>query len=277
MKKDFTRRRFFVRAIIAFLAVMISLSAGAAYAQPLLVMQPAYAGMQFYIQQPRCIPANWFTTFDGYPVWRGADGVWFYGSFSNNTIIQTSYVVGSVVPTHVGISPYVIQTIPTPAPVIQRQMAMAPAPVVQRQVAAAPVVPMTQAMVAAPAPVVTALAVEYVPSWLSANFMNLGSWRRNVDRVGILAQPPIPVAWRGTWPKVLYAWTGSNWYQMIAEEGERPGDVLRRNLYVLTRLVHQSGNRRWCAPEDTAFLINRSAQWGYMWMGVIGPNPTRVH
>jgi len=247
MKKDFLRKKLSARAITAFLVLVLTLGAGVAYAQPILVMQPAYTGMQFYIQQPQCIPANWFTTFDGYPVWRGADGVWFYGSFSNNTIVQTNFIVGSVVPSHAGLSPYVVQ------------------------LAAASPVPLTQTVAVAP------VAVERAPMWLSVNFMALGNWRRNVDRVGLLARPSIPVAWRGMWPQVLYAWTGSSWYQMIANEGERPGDVLRRNLYVLTRLTHQNGNRQWRAPEDVAFLTNRTAQWGFIWMGIVGPNPTRVY
>jgi len=106
--------------------------------------------------------------------------------------------------------------------------------------------------------------------------MALGTWRGNVDRVGILAKPSIPIAWKGTSPNVLYAWTGSRWYQLTACDGERPGDVLKKNLYALTRLVHQNGNYYWQAP-DVAFLVSLLPQWGYIWMGEIGPNPAWIY
>ena len=236
MKRSLAKRKHFVMAVIALLAV--SISAGAVYAGPLLVMQPAYVGMEFYVHRPQGIPGNWYATFDGYPVWKGAEGVWFYGSYSNRNLIQTNYVVGAVVPSQVGIFPYVTQTVVHAAPVA---------------------------------------AAVVVPVWsVDPSFMVLGSWRRGVDRVGILAKPSIPVAWKGMWPKAIYAWTGSQWYQMDAGEGDRPGDVLRNNLYLLTRLVQQNGNRVWQAP-DIAFLANQTAQWGYVWMGQVGPNPQQVY
>ena len=252
MKKELRRWKFLVVAVIVFLAVGVG--AGAVCAEPLLVMQPAYVGMNFYVHQPHGIPGNWYTTYDGYPVWKGTDGVWFYGSYSNQSIIQTSYVVGSVVPSMVDIYPYVIKT---------------------NVVAAhsAPAVIQTSIPAAYPAPVMAAVAPVLK---IDPSFMVLGTWRGSVDRVGILVKPSIPVAWKGMWPKVLYAWTGSQWDQMTAREGERPGDVLKKNLYALTRLVHQNGSRHWEAPE-AAFLANQSAIWGYVWMGQIGPNPHWIY
>jgi len=107
---------------------------------------------------------------------------------------------------------------------------------------------------------------------IDPNFMLLGTWRSSVDRVGILARPSIPVAWRGESPSVIYAWTGWQWFQIIVREGDRPRDVLRSNLHLLTRLVHQNGNRQWQAPDIT-FLVSQTAFWGYAWMGQIGPDP----
>ena len=268
MKKDWIR---FGILLVVITALVIGVGTGAVYAEPLLVMQPAYAGMQFHIHQPMGIPVNWYATYDGYPVWKGAEGVWFYGSYTNNAIVQTNYIVGSIVPSVVGISPYVVQTqvAAAPAPAVQTQVVAAPAPVVQTQVMAA--------AYSAPAVVTAAVPAEYFPRPVrDPSFMALGTWRGNVDRVGILAQPSIPVAWSGMRPKVVYAWTGSRWYQMTASEGERPGDILKSNLYVLTRLVHQNGNYYWQMP-DVAYLINKSAQWGYIWMGVVGPNPQHVY
>jgi hypothetical protein len=111
----------------------------------------------------------------------------------------------------------------------------------------------------------------FVAAWqLDPRFMALGLWKGNVDRVGLLRKPAVPVAWRGNMPKVIYAWTGANWYQMVASEGERPGDVLRNNLYVLTRLVNQNGPSLWYEP-NVSLLVSQAGQWGFFWMGEIGP------
>jgi len=280
MKKDFAGKKFFIRVITVFLALMIGLSAGVVYAQPMLVMQPVYAGMRFYVHQPQCIPANWFQTFDGYPVWRSSDGVWFYGSYSNRNIIHTNHVVGSVIPSAVGIHPYVIQTnvvTAFPAPVMAAPVMAVPAAPHSGVAAAHPFPVLAQpAPVVVHAPAVATAVIPFVNWSICPSFMVLGNWRKNVDRVGILISPSIPVAWNGMRPNVIYAWTGQQWFQMTANEGERPGDVLRNNLYLLTRLVHQNGSRHWKTP-DIAFLISQTAQWGYIWMGQIGPNPRRVY
>ena len=268
MKKDFAKWKLFVVAFAVFLMV----GANAVHAQPMLVMQPAFSGMSFYVHQPYGIPTNWFTTFDGYPVWKGTDGVWFYGSYSGANLIQTSYVVGAVVPSAIGIHPFVAQTAVAAA--------SPPATAQAGVVAAIPVATAAPAgvVVSSPSPGIVAptAVVPYLGVGLNPRFIVLGSWRGSVDRIGILAQPSIPVAWKGMWPKMVYAWTGSQWYQLVAREGERPGDVLRNNLYLLTRLVHQNGNAQWQAPS-VEFLINQTAVWGYIWMGQVGPNPQWVY
>ena len=155
MKKDFVKWKFFVGAILAFLLVSVSVSA--AYARPLLMTQPIYAGMSFYVHQPRCIPANWFTTFDGFPVWRGDSGIWFYGSYFNRRLIRTNYVVGSITPSLMGIFPYVTQmnVIVTPPPVIitPPPVIIAPTPVVVTHPVHVPVYFPVHVPVAVPCPV----------------------------------------------------------------------------------------------------------------------------
>jgi len=130
MKKDFAKWKLLIGVIIAFL--VISLSANTVYASALRMVQPVY-GMHFYVHQPRGIPANWYTTFDGFPVWRGSGGVWFYGSYYNRRLIRTNYVVGAITPSLMGIFPYVTQTnvIVTPPPVIitPPPVVIAPTPV----------------------------------------------------------------------------------------------------------------------------------------------------
>ncbi len=106
--------------------------------------------------------------------------------------------------------------------------------------------------------------------YFNARFMALGSWKTSVDRVGILHKPAVPVAWRGNSPRVLYAWNGRSWYQMTAREGERPVDVLRNNLYALTRMVHQ--NRFMWYEADMPVLSQQAAEWGFYWMGEVVPS-----
>ena len=72
-------------------------------ADPILITQPAYSGMQFYVYRPYNIPGGWYATYDGYPVFRNADGIWVYGSCVGANIVPTAYVVGSVVPSVAGL------------------------------------------------------------------------------------------------------------------------------------------------------------------------------
>ena len=121
---------------MSMLAVAFSFTGAAAQqspqpavgSKPLLVTQPAYAGMRFYVYQPAGIPDNWYLTFDGYPVWKNFDGTWLYGFASGSSLIPTNYVVGSVIPSLAGLLPYVtgIHAIPfQPFPAVTRAI---PAP-----------------------------------------------------------------------------------------------------------------------------------------------------
>ncbi|MDR3230883.1 MAG: hypothetical protein LBT65_05545 [Synergistaceae bacterium] len=244
------RRRVGLGLVLVALALLSIRDRNTAYAaEPLLVAQPAYAGMRFYVYEPQGVPKNWYATFDGYPVWKNAEGIWHYGSYSGSMPIPTNYVVGSVVPSLVGLVPV--------AAVPASMTSMVPTPV----------------LAVAPQPVMPVFPVPVVPvmSWqLNPRFMVLGLWKGNVDRIGLLHKPTVPVAWKGTLPQVIYAWTGSTWYQMVAEEGERPGDVLRHNLYTLTRLVNQNGPSLWYEP-NVSLLVSQAGQWGFFWMGEISP------
>jgi hypothetical protein len=252
----------------ALAVFLLACTSAVVAAEPLLVVQPSYVGMQFYVSQPQGLPPHWYTTFDGYPVWKNAEGIWLYGSFSGSELIPTNYIVGSVVPSVAGLVPYVaVQAAPAQAMSVQAA-AVQTVPVPVTSVRGAVAVPQPTAV-----PVVPAMAVPAysMPEWgLNPHFMALGDWRGNVDRVGILHKPAVPIAWKGHLPKVVYAWTGTMWYQMVVREGERAGDVLRNNLYLLVRLVHQNHAPAWREP-DALFLAHLSAQWGYSWMGEITP------
>ncbi len=76
------------------------------WSQPILVSQPAYQGMQFFVSQPSWAPPGWYMTYDGYPVSPGVGGVWYYGIPSGNNVIPSAYVVGSVIPTQISLVPF---------------------------------------------------------------------------------------------------------------------------------------------------------------------------
>ncbi|WP_158612280.1 hypothetical protein [Fretibacterium sp. OH1220_COT-178] len=224
---------------------------------PILITQPAYAGMQFYVYRPYNIPSGWYATYDGYPVFRNADGIWVYGSCVGTSIVPTAYIVGSVVPSVAGLVPWV--PAPVCAPVVS------PVPVVRTAVApvaaVAPVVPV------APVAVMTPV---YVPCWVrNPNFVAIGGWGRSVDRIGVLSKPAVPVAWKGRRPDVIYAWTGRSWYQIDLDEWESPVDVLRGKLYELTCMSNRN-NLVW-TDQDMNVLAQHAALWGYRWMGQIVP------
>ncbi|MDR3230885.1 MAG: hypothetical protein LBT65_05555 [Synergistaceae bacterium] len=224
-------------------------------AEPLLVAQPAYAGMQFYVYRPYDMPKNWYVTFDGYPVTKNRDDVWVYGTYSGPNLTPTNYIVGSVVPSMAGLSPYTksvqissITTLP------QAGSGMA----VRQPSSTSTSVPAGEA------------ASTYVPDWcFNSRFMALGNWKQSVDRVGILHRPAIPVAWRGNYPKVIYAWNGNSWYQMTAREGQLPVDVLKDNLYALMRMVNHN-DFIWY-EADMPVLSQQATTWGYYWMGEVAP------
>ena len=199
------------------------------------VLQPAYSGMEFYVHRPAGLPEGWYATYDGYLVYRDGGGVWRYGSEGPSGPVRTNYVVGSVVPSLVGLSPIVKPTAPT----------VWDAPLPQR-----------------------GIAFPYAPQWTrDPAFTAIGDWGKSVDRMGVLGKPAAPMAWKGERPRVIYVWTGRRWHQITPKEGGRPFTELRGHLYNLTVLVNQS-KMVW-SDEDTAALARCAETWGYAWMGQI--------
>ena len=225
-------------------------------AEPLLVPQPSYAGMKFYVYKPYNMPPNWYATFDGYPVYKNKDGVWVYGAYSGPNLRPTNYIVGSVVPSLAGLTPYVTPVrVSSTVTVPQLEAGREAMAVRQPQTVHVPS---------------GAAHSTYMPDWLfDARFMAIGKWKKSVDRIGVLTKPGVPVAWQGNSPKVIYAWNGRSWYQMMARESERPAGVLRSNLYTLTRQVKQN-NFVWY-EADMPVLTQQASEWGYYWMGEITP------
>jgi hypothetical protein len=110
----------------------------------------------------------------------------------------------------------------------------------------------------------------YVPAWMmDSGFCAISRWRVTVDRMAVMDKPRVPLAWKGKTPEVIYAWTGSSWYQMLLRDGEEPKDALARNMYALVRMTGTNGVR-W-NDADTPILANQAAMWGYLWLGRIAP------
>ncbi len=94
------KKALFVLAV-AMCSFTLVASAGAMpyITGPVLVTQPVYDGMSFYVYHPYNMPSGWFVTYDGYPVSRCC-GRWVYGLPNGcGGWYSSSYVVGAVVPT----------------------------------------------------------------------------------------------------------------------------------------------------------------------------------
>lgn len=238
------------RIIFVFLLISIAASQGFSAErgvnQPILVNQPAYKGMQFYVYRPENMPnksEDWFLTYDGYPVYRNWNGVWLYGRFDGTGFVPTAHVVGSIVPSSAGLVPW-------------------------GENPAAPLV--------APGAVINFSQLNSSKSYSNLStaewaensaFTAIGKWGKSVDTVGVLTKPYAPVAWKGEKPEVIYIWTGREWYQILNTKGLRAGDALRNKIYDLTVRINRSGIR-WRDGDNIA-LSRHVSTWGYKWLGHI--------
>ena len=102
--------------------------------------------------------------------------------------------------------------------------------------------------------------------------MAIGHWQKSIDRIGITGKPAIPVAWKGDYPEVIYAWTGSRWRQLDAHGRHITAlSTLRRELYDLTIEINKTNAPSWTS-EDSRVLAQYASQWGYQWAGLIITN-----
>lgn len=257
------KQPFFFTAALFSLLLISSAALGATYVvEPLLVAQPAYAGMNFHVYRPYNMPEGWFVTFDGYPVHKSPSGVWVYGTYDGVSLTPTNYVVGSVHPQSLSIVQYApsaqvssLREVPVTPILPVLQPAPQPAPIAQIPAQSATVPP------------------TYVPQWaVQASFTSIAAWNKLVDRMGILEKPRTPIAWKGDRPEALYVWTGKSWYQILSRSDtrEKPSEMIKGHLYALTRMIN-TNNFHW-KDIDTALLANQAALWGYLWMGRIAPS-----
>ncbi len=221
--------------------------------EPLLVQQPSYAGMEFYVFKPYNMPSGWYVTFDGYPVKKNPDGVWVYGTSEGPNLVGTNYVVGSVIPSMAGITPYINQAQISELRSLPGQELLARQPNLSQSKAAQGQNYST-----------------WIPDWtFNQKFMAVGKWKSTVDRIGILNNPALPVAWKGSNPKVIYIWTGEQWYQITRRDEKSAASAIKRELYKITKF-HKKTRFKWY-EQDTPVLAQHARTWGYYWLGEIQP------
>ena len=220
--------------------------------EPLLVPESPYSGMTFYVYKPYNMPSGWYITLDGYPVKKNSDGMWVYGTSEGPNLVATSYVVGSVVPSMAGLTRWV-----NDAQVSELQ-----------KLSANQVTAVTQKIYTRSQMAQGKNSSSYVPDWtFRHDFMTIGTWKGTVDRMGVLDEPAVPVAWKGRNPKVVYVWVGNGWYQVDVKDGQTAKRALIHDLPKLKRLLRQT-DFKWY-EQDMPILTQQAKAWGYYWLGEI--------
>lgn len=256
------RMKFF--ASLIFLSVIIFSSTAFGADTPVLVTQPAYHSMSFHVHKPAGLPNEFYVTYDGYLVYQGADKIWYYGSAENSGITKTGYVVGSVIPSVVNLKAWTPRT-SSVAPVLGTdRIDTTPANTTTGQRIYTPP--------SSPEGTIVNRPEENSPNnpdWThNSNFTAISRWQKSVDKIGVLSRPAIPVAWKGDYPEVIYAWTGLRWKQVTARGNARALNTIRREIYDLTVETNRTNILHW-TDEDTFILSQYSALWGYEWLGII--------
>ncbi len=233
-----------MKRVVLTCFMLVTVMSSFASAAPLLVSQPAYDAMKFYVYKPegsnKKIPRDFYLTYDGYLVYKNARGVWLYGDAGNGNgkrITKTNYVVGAVAPSTVGIEPY-NKNMSTVAPVLNLEGSEG--------------VDKTKRVVQT--------------DWTqNPDFVAVSKWSKSVDKIGIINKPLIPVAWKGEHPEVIYAWAGTAWHQITPRKWEEPKNTIRRNMHNLTMITNKN-DIKW-QDADSAILEQYATYWGYQWLG----------
>ncbi|MBR1485928.1 MAG: hypothetical protein IJ597_01560 [Synergistaceae bacterium] len=271
----------------------------------ILVNQPAYHSMNFYVFKPDKLPNEFFATYDGYLVYKNAKGIWHYASVEKSGIEKTGYVVGSVLPSIVKLKPYNTK-ISSVAPILAKDtnapILITVKPYGERissnenismqidspetlEIDVTPITARnfrkndsqkTQKILYTP-PVARAVINEPVYSYVANNsswmqdarFMAISKWKSSVDRIGVLENPKTPIAWKGEYPEVIYVWNGMEWRQIIPQKRNLSVmNTIRREIYNLTVNANKLNYLKW-TDDDTNILLQYAAAWNYQWLGTI--------
>ena len=238
---------------LAIIGLLVSTGEAKRYVtEPLLVPQSPYAEMKFYVYRPYNMPDDWYVTLDGYPVRKNSDGTWVYGTAEGPNLVPTNYVVGSVVPSMAGINKWINDV---QISELQKLQSLQPLEVRQKGY--------TRNQMAQGKKYST-----YIPDWtFNPAFMAIGNWKATVDRIGVLTDPPMPIAWHGKNPKVAYVWTGKLWYQLNIKGSSSALKAVQWERRKLKRLLSESGFIWY--EQDMPILAQQAKAWGYYWLGEI--------
>ena len=255
-------RRIFAGVI---LAVLIMAGESHSAERTMRVRQPAYKSMYFHVRKPANLPRDFYVTFDGYLVYKGAKGVWYYASAEKSGLTKTGYVVGSVLPQVVRLKPYNVR-ISSVAPILgSSRVIEPPKPEESKSDRVVYMPPEIYNQLYNPA-----VLTPHAQDWTrNSNFMAIGRWQKSVNKMGVLSRSNIPVAWRGNHPAAVYAWTGENWFQLNAKSPHLTAErILRDELHKLITHKNRINRLQW-TEDDTHVLAQYAAMWGYEWVGQI--------
>ena len=251
--------------LLTLVFVMVIASCAYSAENAILVKQPAYHNMSFYVFKPANVSSEYYVTFDGYYVYRDAKNVWHYASAEKSGILKTGYVVGSVIPSVVKLKPY-NGKIASVNPILGTD---------RTNISASEADPKSSRGTYTPPNSELEKVSELSPNaadWTkNSNFMAVSKWNKTVDSMGVISRPAIPVAWKGDYPEVIYAWTGVQWRQINAKGSNTSMmSTIRRELYDLTVYTNQLNRLHW-TEEDSKILAQFAESWGYKWQGLIIP------
>lgn len=270
----------YLSVIALFLLALNDPAFSAVSSSPQLVNQPAYNSMSFYVYKPAGLAGDFYVTYDGYLVYKDVNGIWYYGSSKGGVYTKTQYVVGSVIPSVVGLGPFNANTA-TVAPILPQNSAVytppspptfSGNPVQPQMTQLTPSGSVVYVPPSSPAGLATLPQTSFPAaqsqSSLNSNFMAVSRWSSTVDRIGVLNKPAIPVAWKGDYPDVVYAWNGQHWKQLNAKGKKRPLNIIRSGIYDLTVETNKLNALHW-TNNDSYVLSQYAAMWGYQWLGQI--------
>lgn len=270
---------------ITILFIIFTVNAAFCAEKAILVTQPAYHSMNFYVYKPDSVPGEFYSTFDGYLVYRDVKGIWNYASVEKSGIIKTAYVVGSVIPSVVKLKPYDAK-VSSVAPVLDTDKVPASMTI---KPAGALISPNDSISLELNTPEILEIDVtpitkpeikyektqknQYIPPSAdyiqNSDFMAISKWKNSVDRIGVLDNPKIPIAWKGDYPEVIYAWTGIQWYQISPRKKHASAlSIIRRENYNLVIHANKANALNW-NDNDSYILSQYAMRWGYQWLGDI--------
>ncbi len=112
-------------------------------------------------------------------------------------------------------------------------------------------------------------------AWMQhEKFTEISRWRFRVDRMAILKDPRVPVAWKGEYPYEVYFWTGTEWARIPSKNdasrlnrAEKIDDVLLRAKDDMGAVLTKNGYA-W-RESDTPALASNAMDMRYWWQGEV--------